>query len=649
MKLLKFLYIAILFSLPSYSFAQQDTVLINEVIINDDKPSTFLMSGNRLVQVITKEEVENLPVRSVNDLLEYAINVDVRNRGSDEVQSDISLRGGSVEQTLILLNGVRMNDPQTGHHNMDLPVEISQVERIEILEGSGARQYGANAFCGIINIVTDQPDKSFLNLGVVAGMYDRYEGVLSGGFAAKKSSHFLSVSGKTCSGYTENTDYNVWKGYYSGSFYRSIGTYSFQAGYLDKAFGANSFYTPKYPDQFEHTKTLFTSLQFASSGKVKITPQVYWRRHHDRFELFRYENETPSWYKNHNYHLTDVLGSNVNVQFNNALGKTGIKAEYYLENILSNVLGKPIDDTITDHLDPSGYFTKSDMRNNVSLSAEHQYIKSSFSFSLGLLANYNEDYGFGIYPGIDLSYEFKPWVKWYFAANKSFRVPTFTDLYYQGPTNKGNPDLQPEKAYSFENGLKFTHNGFFAHIAGFYRLGKDIIDWVKLPDSSKWESANITELDTWGLETSARIPLEELLEKKCPITRIDVSYSFVNSIKNSGPYISYYVMDYIKHKFNIDINVRIYKKIGVNLAFSYSDRNGTYTDYAEGIEKNYEGFTVTDIKLFWRPLNFEMYLSCNNVFDTHYNDFGNINMPGRWILGGLNYKFNFTKKTNKHD
>ncbi len=640
------LLIIVLLFFPLLGWSQSDTVFIDEVVISGDKPSAFHMDGNRVVQIISRDDISKLPVRTLNDLLEYALNADVRQRGADEVQADISLRGGSVEQTLILLNGIRVNDPQTGHHNLDIPVDLSQVERIEILEGSGARQYGANAFCGVINIVTNQPDKSYLKLGATGGMFGLFDGTISGSIAGKKTSNFISFSGKTCDGYTRNTDYDVWKGYYSLAHYFKGGTFNFQVGYSDKSFGANSFYTAKYPDQFEHTKTLFTSIQFTTNGKIKFTPQIYGRKHHDRFELFR--NEAPAWYKSHNYHMTNVLGGSLNVQFNTALTKTGIKAEYFQEMIYSNVLGTAMKDTLNDEMDPSGFFTKSAHRSNISLSAEHQYHKDSFSFALGLLGNYNEDFGFDICPGLDLSYSFKPWIKWYFTANKSFRMPTFTDLYYKGPTNKGNPDLKPEKAYAVETGLKFLHKGFFAHASGFYRMGKNIIDWVKQPDSVKWESANITELHTWGFEAAAHISPAEFSKTKCPVTAIDLSYSYLNSTKNSGTYISYYVMDYLRHKLNLGVDLRIYKKLGATLTFSWSDRNGTYTNFADGMEVEYKGFTTTDAKIYWRPLNFDIYLNCNNIFDSRYYDFANIEMPGRWILGGVSYKFDFSKNKKNH-
>ena len=185
-------------------------------------------------------------------------------------------------------------------------------------------------------------------------------------------------------------------------------------------------------------------------------------------------------------------------------------------------------------------------------------------------------------------------------------------------------------------------------MSGFYRIGENIIDWVKQPDSVKWESANITELQTWGFESSAGFTIEKLHWTVFPLLSINASYSYLNSTKNSGSFLSYYVMDYLKHKLTICENVILYKKIGGTIEFSYNFRNGSYIDFKDGLEKKYKSYNTTDVKVFWRPLNFDIYISCNNFFNQRYIDFGNIEMPGIWVFGGVNYKFDFSKKTKKN-
>ncbi len=627
------------------AYCQKDTIYIDEVVISSGRLSSLNPEGIRQIQIITREEIDKLPVNNLNDLLEYMTNTDLRKRGADEVQSDVSIRGGSFEQTLILLNGIRMNNPQTGHHNLDIPVELSQVERIEILQGPGARLLGAGTFSGVINIVTAGYKKNHLKLSATGGMFGLYEGAISAAIVSKKTSNFISVSGKNCSGYVKNTDYHIVKAFYCGNYNFNFGNFEFQAGYADKGFGANSFYSAKYPDQYEQTKTGFTSLKYSTGKKINFSVAAYWNRHHDRFELFR--NETPAWYKTHNYHLTDVSGAVATLQLHPKIGTTAFRAEYYHEQINSNVLGDKTFDIITDAMDKDGFFIRGAARNNISLSAGQSVNVKKVCISLGVLANYNDKFYFEFCPGLDLSLEIIPTLSWYVAANKSFRMPTFTDLYYKGPTNRANPDLKPEKAYTFESGFKWINKGINANLTGFYRYGKNIIDWVKSPDSTIWLSANLTQLNTWGAEFSFNVDFAAYKIKNNPIKSIKIAYSYINSDKKSGDMVSYYVLDYLKHKLVLDINATIYKKTGISLVFNVSDRNGTFTDFASGNEKEYRPYTVMDAKVYWRPLNFDIYLACNNILDAKYYDFGNIRMPGIWLSGGITYTFNFNK--NNHE
>lgn len=614
---------------------------MEEVEITAHKISSYQMGQTRVVNIVNDEQIAALPANGLNNLLDILFNADIKSRGANDVQADVSLRGCTFEQVLILLNGVRLNNPQTGHHSLDIPVDINKISRIEIIKGSGARFYGANALCGVINIITDEPEKSTISAGISASTHNTYCGDFSISYAGKKNTHYLNLFYETSQGYTANTDYNIMKGFYSGSIRLKAGSVKFQTGYVDKSFGANKFYSLKYPEQFEKTKSLLTSLQFVSRGKVKWMPLVYWKRFHDRFELFRYDN-TPPWYKNHNYHLTDVAGALLQVKFGSKLGKTSVNADYFFENINSNVLGDKLTDTLNDVMDKNGFFTRSASRHNISLSLEHICTIKKFEMVVGALVNFNNEFPWDFYPGIDVAYSIKPWIRWYLSANKSFRLPTFTDLYYQGPVNKGNSNLRPEKSYSVESGFKFLHRQFFGNVTGFYRYGKHLIDWVKHPDSTKWESDNITRLNTWGIELNAGY-INSSAVKHFALTSIGFSYTFIDSYKNSGELISYYLMDYLKHKCNIQIGFKLYKKLGFSFAHTFELRNGKYIDVSDNQEKSFKPVNLNDLKLFWRPKSFDVFISCNNIFDVKYFDFIGLQMPGFNITVGLNYKLDYLK------
>ena len=237
---LKTLVTLILLLSFNYCFSQKDTVNLRETIITDTKPASLYSEKSRIVQVINREEIAKAPVQSINELLEYAINVDVRNRGANSVQSDIGIRGGSFEQTLVLLNGVKINDPQTGHHTMNIPVELSDVERIEILEGPGSRIYGVNAFAGAINIVTNTQTDNFVKLSAGGGEYQTYNTNAAISFNNGKSHNYLSISKKTSDGYINNTDYNIGNIFYQSDLNTNAGKATVQFGYTNKKFGAGT-------------------------------------------------------------------------------------------------------------------------------------------------------------------------------------------------------------------------------------------------------------------------------------------------------------------------------------------------------------------------------------------------------------------------
>ena len=643
--------------------AQQDSISLNEVSVSSSRSPVVFKETSRVIMILTHEDILQAPVSSVNELLDYALGVDVRQRGSGDVQADVSIRGGSFEQTLILLNGVKINDPQTGHHNMDLPVALSSIDRIEILEGSGARIYGPNAFAGAINIITRNFDINQVTATLSGGDFKLFEGNAGAQFKTGKIKNRVEVSHKSSSGYRENTDYDLSGIYLQSSASTGNGDIQFQAGWQDKAFGANSFYSAKYPIQFEKTRTLFSSLTWSENlGKFHVSPQVYYRRHQDRFELFREDNYifsngyyvkdgsdtakfTPgnyqawNYYHGHNYHLTHVYGGQINSWFAWSLGKTSIGAEYRVENIFSNVLGEAMNDTLSVPFESDGKFTCKAGRENAGIFIDHTFSTHKFSFSAGLLSFWNSDFGMEYYPGADISYLLYKDFRWFGSVSKTLRLPTYTDLYYHDAANTGNPDLLPEQAMNYETGIKYTTEKISAGISGFYRDGNNIIDWVRLSSAEKWQSANITEVETWGTELFGRIDVSRF-KTKCPLSTIQVNYAWINLEKASGNYYSKYALDMLRNKVSLQIDHKIWKKLTAGWRILYQERMGTYTEFFSGLEKKYQPFVTVDGRLSWKQKSFVFFLQVSNIFDSDYIDMANIPMPGRWAKAGITMNLN---------
>ncbi|MBC35320.1 MAG: hypothetical protein CL663_04680 [Bacteroidetes bacterium] len=633
--MMKRIIVWLLLVCPIVSFAVNDTVWINEVEVSAKRTTSVYAENARVITVITQEEIQQAPIQSLTDLLEYAVNVDIRQRGAHGVQTDISIRGGSFDQTLILINGIPFNDPQTGHHNGDLPFDVDHIKQIEILKGPASRVFGPNAFSGAINIITGSDKKNNARLRVSGGEHDLYHLGLGANIENETISNNLSISKSGSDGYIENTDYQIINAHYFGTYKLDNGSVSLQAAYQDKSFGANSFYTPKYPNQYEQTKTRFISANWQGGTDLRYNFSTYYKEHNDRFELFR--TNPASWYSIHNYHLTKVWGLQANIEFNSEFGKSAVGASFRNEKVLSNVLGLALDQQVLVGGTTDIYYTKSDSRDNVSFFFEHAYYTKNFSITGGIMANYHSVYDWQLFPGVDLSYRFTDEFSMIASVNKSFRIPTFTDLYYVGPTNIGNPDILPEEAISYEAGFKYGDSDFIAEAVYFYRDGKNIIDWVRLTEEVKWESKNITELNTQGLEFNFMLSPRFFAKKDIPINRIRLSYALIDVTKSSADYISRYALDYLKHKISFNLSHKIYKDLNFNWYMTYQDRAGSYLNFASGLEENYEPFVLLDARLSWEIENWNVYLEASNLFDASYFDISNVVMPGRWIKAGFTF------------
>lgn len=639
--------------------AQQDTTKMQECYLDETEvvaQRSIVVNGElaKVVTVISREEIAAAPVQSLQDVLNSAMNVDLRQRGKNDIQADLSIRAGTFDQSLILLNGIPLNDPQTGHHNLNIPVDLSQVERIEILSGPGSKASGPNAYSGAVNIVTRVPRVNELELQTSAGQHGLVKGSASLSLYKKGYSHLLSVNGDKSDGYTENTDFQRINAFYSG-FYRRQHTYwQWQAGYTDKAFGANSFYTPKFPDQFEQTRSAFASIKYRKNIKDwNYRAVAYYRGHADRFELFREGSEEVSWYSNHNYHWTNVAGANLNVSYSSKLGTTNLGLDYRYEGIYSNVLGEPMKDTLTAIFDSEGFYTKSANRSNIGFSVEHVLRTRKMQAVVGMMMNYNSMLQkVNWNPGIDVSYKLNDRTKLLVSANTAMRLPTYTDLYYNGPTNIGNPDLKAEESVNIELGIKHNSRkleGFSFDANVYHAWGKNTIDWVRSADTLKWQPMNHTSLQTSGVEGRIKMYPGKMMGKDdFFIQNFQVSYSFNHIQKDKDALLtSFYVLDYLQHKVNAQLRHRIYKNVYASYSLTMQDRAGTYSLYnnvdGTSTEVDYDPFALLDVRLYWKYKNWFVYVDASNIMNSDYVDIGNVNQPGRWISAGVKYRLSLEK------
>ncbi len=599
----------------------------------------------RMVTVLNSRDIKGAAVHTVNDLLKYAVGADVRQRGEMGVQTDISLRGGTFDQITILLNGVNINSPQTGHLSADFAVTTDDIDHIEVLEGPAARLFGTSAFSGAINIVTKRDTQSNVQAHVYGGQYGLAGGTARLNIASKKVQQQISGGYDRCDGAVDNSDFKQGKAFYQGHYDGAQATADWMLGYSNQGYGANTFYSAAYPNQYEETERYLASVKAETKGKLHIAPTLYWNRSYDHFELIK------DTHTGENFHRNDVYGINLNSWWKWFLGKTSIGAEMRNEGILSTNLGKVMtNDSVKVHGEDGIYYKKKDNRTNISYYLEHDVLLRDWTISLGLMANTNSalDEDIHFYPGIDVSY--RPTQKWKLTAswNKALRMPTFTDLYYKSPTNEGNVGLEPEEVESFNLSARYRTTGLELVGAAYYSHGTNMIDWVMYTADDIYHSANF-KLDNMGGEITAALYLRELIGENFAVNKISASYAYIYQERDDNVtiYKSNYALEYLRNKVVLSADGRIWKNLNLSLFYRWKDRMGSYLEYenhkSTGKKVDYKPYGTVDAKLSWDAPHYTIYAEANNLFDENYYDLGNVEQPGIWVKAGVKINFDLFK------
>lgn len=612
----------------------------------------------RMVTVLQAADIATAAVHSINDLLEYAVGIDVRQRGEMGVQTDIAVRGGTFDQVTLLINGVNISSPHTGHLSADFPFSPDDIERIEVMEGPAARVFGTSAFTGVVNIVTKDAtsDEKVLSgitspvnttLHLRGGAYGYGGGDIRLGMrhAAGKEgqmSHSLSGGYSRSDGATPNSFYSNTHLFYNGRYDAPNITVQGQAGYSYKPYGANTFYGLASTDQWESNERFMASLRAeTTAGGLHIAPQAYWNRWLDHYQWHR--NVSPG---GENFHLVDVYGLGLNSWFETALGKTSFGIEMRSEAIWSTNLGKALEedmyrDIVGHDATSERQYTKHDQRTNISAFLEHNIILDDWTFSLGVLANHNTglDGKWRLYPGIDISYRPTDIVKLFASWNMALRMPTFTDLYYSGTNIEGSSNLMPEKTNDVSVGTRIRPQGWDISAQAFYSHKSDMIDWVVYTDETVDETGTPTDpktwiyrsgnftLDNWGIELQTAFMPREKYGESFPLRRISASYAWITEDMEHvrAVTLSKYAQEYLRHKVVVQADGRIWNRLNLSLSWRWQERTGTGNS----------PYALLDGRLSWDDKGWSAYIDCSNILDKEYYDYSIVRQPGRWIKGGV--------------
>lgn len=601
-----------------FSFSQTDSSkTLNEVVIQGNRIQIPFSKINRNIFIITKEQIEKLPVHSLQEILSFMPGVDVRQRGPNGSQADVGIDGGTFDQTLILINGMKITDPQTGHNMLNLPLPLSAIERIEVIRGAAARIYGINAMNGAINIITKKLSENSTELSAYAGSSFTKDSALNKTYyntgislftniVSHKVKQLFAVSSHRSNGYRYNTGYGNDKFYYQNRITAGKQNIDLFAGYVNNRFGANAFYAaPGDIESKERVETFIAGISSEiNSGNIKLTPRLGYR---NNFDDYIYTRKNPDLYRNK--HRSNSYSAELNGSL--ALGDNAVGAgiEARIEDIRSNSLGKH-------------------SRNNFGFYGEYNLRSDKrFSFNVGSYVNYNSEFGWNFLPGADAGFKINSKLRAYVNAGSGQRIPTYTDLFYKGPSNIGNPNLKPEKSIYGEAGLKYSTADIYLTANYFHRINNDFIDWVKDSVSEPWQPNNFQEIVTTGFSIAAESRRIELAKNF--ILSGSISYTYLNpSINYIDPgKLSRYALDNLRNQFIVGINVSWMKIFEVGLNARYQERI------------NYKDYILLNAKVSALINKVKLYAESTNIGNAEYVEAGAVPLPGRWITVGVGVRF----------
>ena len=590
---------------------------LEEVILQGNRIQIPFSQAARDIQIITRKQIEMLPARSLNEVLSYISGVDIRQRGPFGTQTDISIDGGTSEQTIVLINGVKMIDAQTAHNMMNIPVPLSAIEHIEILRGAAARVYGINALTGAVNIVTRKERHSSILASLQAGSsFENKEendgsGIYGGGsaeltanFGNRKQRHLISAAQSNYNGQRYNSASRNTRLFYNGNYdLDPDNSLQAMAGYASSRFGANGFYAaPGDRNSEEFVKSAIFSLASDHRwGDFSLSPRISNRYGEDDYRYFK---DDPT--RGRSSHYTNALMLELNSRLETAIGSLGFGVETRLEEIHSSNIGN-------HHRDNHGAYAELGTS-----------LGEKVRGSIGIYANYNSSFGWQAYPGMDLAY--LPDDHWKLSASigSGQRIPSFTDLYLnQLPGNVGNAALQPENAWNYEGNIQYRKEDLHLQAGYFYRNITDFIDWVRTDPSEAYSPLNFGKNRMQGVYGRIRQDFE--LDNRNRLW-YRISYNYLQpDINTSAAGQSKYVLESLKHQFIAGIHYQV-----DNLSFHFENR-WLQRELAAS-------YAIADIRVNYRWQKLLLSAEATNIFNAEYQEAGAVPMPPRWFSLGIKYE-----------
>ncbi|MFN6293247.1 MAG: TonB-dependent receptor plug domain-containing protein [Bacteroidota bacterium] len=612
------------------------------------------------ITILSRKDIANIPVQTTAELLGYIEGLDLRQRGPNGVQADIQIQGGTFDQVLVLIDGVRLTDPQTGHHMLNLMVPPEAIERIEIIKGAAARRYGMNALSGVVNIVTLKT----ANPGVYATGYTgsgfnkdtttqntyNNKGLrLMAGLQGNGIQGWVSAGYDQGNGYRHNTDFRTFR---SSVKLSSIPTKEtdvqlyFLGGIIHNAFGANGFYAaPADKNSFETVNT-----QLGSVGAIKklktgqLEAKINARYNNDHYVFVR---TNPALYQN--FHNSTTFMPEITYNVSGEFWQMALGVEARKEWMESSNLGNHDRTFYGNYVD----IATTPLRG----------VKVNF----GMYRLYSKETGQIFYPGADILVALlrhkqlgRPKFNFFASWGTGQRLPTFTDLYYSGPSNLGNPNLLPESARTIEMGLRKTGRKIHAQAGIFRRTQQQMIDRIKDSLTSPWQPVNLMG-DNFLIEGfECRVMGSKNINYASPFEKLGLlsvrwtlgatqlrQLSFDALMKG----YSQYAVNFLPKQYMASLNLQTKYGVQLTTQYRYSQRSATGFDAGSG-------YSMLDMRLVYGikrkiliapmtylpdetpapikwPYQYSIWVNAQNLLNTQYKEIASVPLMPRWITFGI--------------
>ncbi|HEY5617932.1 MAG TPA: TonB-dependent receptor [Vicinamibacterales bacterium] len=561
-----------------------------DIVVTAAAVPVELGTVTRTLTVITRDQIERLPVNSIADVLRLTSSIDVRARGERGVQTDFAIRGANFGQMLVLVDGIRLNDAQTGHHNGDIPVPLDAVERIEVLHGPGSSLFGADAFGGTINVITRRDAAPASGL-IQGGSFGLVAGRGQVGFARGEVRQTLAASVDRSSGFMFERGFAT-AGISSRTSVGSRG--SLLASYLWKDFGANGFYGPAPSHEWTNQTLLAADHGLGGWAGWALGLNLSYRTHGDHF---LYDVRRPGVAENrHRSHA--------------ALG--AVRASRGVGNRASLTAGV---EAGADWVRSSNLGNHSTRRASAFGEWRHA-LSMNTQVDASMRVDHYTEFGTAWNPALGIGWWPQPTVRLRASTGRAFRVPTFTERFYSDPANWARAEVGPEAAWAGEGGADLIlSESWTASATIFGRLDHDVIDWLRPNTAERWRTYNIRDVDTVGVEISARKAFGNGSFVQAGYTGLDVQAAAVTQL-------SKYVLDYAPHAVAVSASVAVPGSVQLapRLEFKHRTRSTGTTDYA-----------LLDVRVSRRFRMYEVRLEGSNLGDATYQEIVGVAMPGRAV------------------